>query len=103
MQVSMVTCPEEGAVQLYQTVFSPRDPLAAGRWSGSPDSLVALTFVPLTVVPLMYCAFAKASLAGPWIPAASAMLILGFVTPPVTRVSVTGVPVLCRDERRLLT
>jgi hypothetical protein len=31
------------------------------------------------------------------------MLILGFVTPPITRISVTGVPVLCRDERRLLT
>jgi hypothetical protein len=31
------------------------------------------------------------------------MLILGFVNPPVTRVSATGVPVLCREERRLLT
>jgi hypothetical protein len=101
----MVTCPEEGAVQLYQTVFSPSDPLVAGRWSGSPDSLVAPTFVALTVAPLMDCALAKLSLAGLWIgtPAASAMLILGFVTPPATRVSVTGVPVLCRDERRLLT
>ena len=30
-------------------------------------------------------------------------MILGFVTPPAARVSATGSPVFCREERRLAT
>src|SRR5215218_3512889 len=99
----MVVVPLACGVHLYHTDFPPALP----AWLGSPASLVAFTLVPVAVAfaPVSVCELANASLAGLEIgsPAASAMLILGLVTPPVTRVSVTGVPVLCRDERRLLT
>ena len=41
VQVSTVTGPETGAVQLYHTEFSPSDPLSAGMWSGSTGCLMA--------------------------------------------------------------
>src|SRR5207247_211298 len=60
--VLIVAWPEAGAVQLYQTDLPPALP----AWFGSPASLVASTFVPVTLplVPVIACAAAKLSLFG---------------------------------------
>jgi hypothetical protein len=63
-QVSTVTDPAEGAVQLYQTVCSPTEPLV-GRWSGSNGSLVAKRFVPVTEALLPLTVWARAKLSFP--------------------------------------
>ena len=92
-QVSIVTGPEKGAVQLYHTEFSPSDALSAGRWSGSPFSLVAASFMPgtLKVAPLSDFGEAKSSARGLTY-ADSAMLILYPVAVPPARVSFTSLP-----------
>src|SRR5215217_8871275 len=95
VQVSISTGPEKGAVQLYHTEFSPYDAPSAGRWSGSPISLVAASFMPgtLKLAPLSDFGEAKSSARGLTF-AASAMLILcpEYRYPPA-RVSFTSLPV----------
>ncbi len=60
--------------------------------------------LPLVAEPVSSRAVAKLSFArGFRTAAAEAMLILRFVSPPPTRVSVTAVPVLCRADRMLAT
>src|SRR5881628_1928210 len=61
--VVMVVLPEAGAVQDHQTDLPP--PLPA--WLGSPVSLLAPAFEPVTVIdePLVTVALAKLSFAGP--------------------------------------
>jgi hypothetical protein len=80
--VFISTAPLKGAVHRYQTVWLV---LRVSTVGGSPLSSVAATFVPFAEAekPLTTCALAKLSLGGPWgeMPAASAILILGFVTP----------------------
>ena len=98
--VSMVAVPLVWGVHRYQTDFPP----SSAAWFGSPGSLVALWLLPLVVAPASSRALAKSSLVSGLRPAAAeAMLILLFVTPPATRVSVTGVPVLCKADRMLGT
>ena len=65
--VSIVTVPLVGAVQVHHTLLPPVLP----PWFGSPASLVAPTFVPLTVIegPMIVVALANASLLAapnPW-------------------------------------
>src|SRR5437899_3038165 len=63
----MVRSPFVGAVQLHQTEPPPGLP----AWSGSPGSLVASSFDPMTVtlVPVRVIRSAKLSLAGRAAPA----------------------------------
>ena len=76
------TCPEEGAVHRYQTVWLV---VRVSTIEGSPLSSVAASFVPLAEADktLRPFAFTRLSLGGSWgeMPAASAILILGFVAP----------------------
>src|SRR5215218_2306865 len=94
-QVSKFAGPEKGAVQLYHTELSPSDAPSAGRWSGSPVSLVAASFMPGTLkeAPLSDFGEPKSSARGLTF-AASAMLILcpEYRYPPA-RVSFTSLPV----------
>src|SRR5262245_30947889 len=65
--VVMVTLPAAGAGHWYQTVWPGlREVASGGSWLGSPLSLVAPKFVPVTLPehPLITCAFAKLSFAG---------------------------------------
>ncbi len=104
VQVSTFTWPEMGAVHLYHTEFSPSDPPAEGRWSGSPNSLEAAPFMPDTLAPVPLISLGKLKrLLGGLTRAASAMLILSRVTVPPARVSVTGVPVICKSCSMLET
>jgi hypothetical protein len=59
----IVTDPEDGAVQLYQTDAPPTLP----PWFGSPVSLVAPTLEPVVVPlePAIFVALEKSSLTGP--------------------------------------
>ena len=61
-EVDMVTLPEAGAVQNHQTEAPPAFP----AFGGSPDSLVAPTFEPVTVTdePLSTVALANMSFTG---------------------------------------
>src|SRR5215207_5707066 len=103
-QVFISTGPEEGAVQLYHTEFSPSDAPSAGRWSGSPFSLVAAPFMPgtLKVAPLSDFGEPKLSASG-LTNAASAMLILGLLAVPPARVSVTSLPLSTNAKLMSLT
>src|SRR5262245_22828069 len=65
--VVMVTLPAAGAGHWYQTVWPGlREVASGGSWLGSPLSLVALKFVPVTLPeqPLIAWALAKLSFAG---------------------------------------
>src|SRR5438105_4535518 len=61
-KVSKLTLPSAGAVQTYQIERPPWMP----AWLGSPDSLVPLTFEPVTwpLAPVSSWAPANASFAG---------------------------------------
>ena len=65
--VVIVTLPEDGACHWYQTLRLGLSEVASGgSWLGSPLSLVALKFVPVTLPEqaLINCALTKLSLAG---------------------------------------
>src|SRR5438552_1766104 len=71
--VVTVVAPEAGAVQRYQTEAPPEFPASGG----SPGSFVAPRFEPATVPlpPLIVCALANVSFAGPLGPCGAAVTV----------------------------